>query len=199
MKKFILLLCLGVLAFASPADARHKNAQQPPNPDAPYMCVKDQDCTVVHPPCSAPLTVNYHYRAQMEAQYDQVRHYYHCADWIELPEVKSLSCIEHRCKAVLGPPVPDTSPQAKDPHYCDKDSECEVLLGPCCSKDFVNSKSAPKLRKKAAEDPAQKTCFFPDRRHVQHLRCEKHQCTADLEVPLELPDDNHSLKDKCEQ
>jgi hypothetical protein len=204
MKKLIPLFLVAALCIALPARAsqkHHPNQPPPPNMDEPYLCGKDADCTIVRPPCGAPISINKRNYARVNKSYEIMRPYYKCADWIPIPEAKGVTCLQNRCKALLGEAKPDTSPQAKDAHYCDEDKECQVVLGECCEKNFVNSKNAPKLRRKVEEEKTDAImCFHPDRRHVKNLRCEKHQCTADLEIPEELMDDsNHSLKDKCEQ
>lgn len=199
---FIMVLLLATAATSGSA-ARYTPHRQPKLADPAYtVCKEDYECLVVRPACNAPLAINIRRFEEVRAWFEYIRPLQKCADWLPYMEVKKKACVKNRCTLELEeakPPEPDNTPQAKDPNYCDKDSECTVVLGDCCVKNFVNTKNAPRLRAdiKAKEQLA--NCFYPDRRHVRNLRCEKHKCTAELEVPSELPDPTHSLKDKCEQ
>jgi hypothetical protein len=199
-------LILFLLMASLPAAAARHTPRQPKLADPSYTeCKADYDCLIVRPACSAPIVVNGRRYEEVHAWFEYIRPLQKCADWLPNLEVKKKACVRNRCTIEVEqaappvPPEPDNSPQAKDPHYCDTDKECTVVLGDCCVKNFVNTKNAPRLRAEIKAKEHLANCFFPDRRHVQNLRCENHQCTAELEVPSELPDPTHSLKDKCEQ
>lgn len=179
-------------------------ADQRPNlADPGYtFCEANTDCKIIHPRCSAPITVNQRHYIETDMWFRHEDQYKSCDDSLALPEVKSNSCVNHRCALELTAPVPqkpDNSKQAKDPTYCDKDDECAVVLGDCCEKRFYNTKNAPRIQADINYHTSPSACFFPDRRHVANLRCEKHKCTADLIVPPELDDPDHNLKGHCEQ
>ncbi|TAL31160.1 MAG: hypothetical protein EPN97_11275 [Alphaproteobacteria bacterium] len=199
----LLILIMIPLAAAPAGGTRYKPHSKPNLADPSYTaCKTDNECLIVRPACSAPLAVNAHRFKEVDAWFEYMRPFYKCADWLSQLDVKKKACVKNRCTVELAqavPPEPDNSPQAKDPNYCDTDSECTVVLGDCCVKSFVNTKNAPRMRAEIKAKEHLANCFFPDRRHVQNLRCENHKCTAELEVPSELPDPTHSLKDKCEQ
>ena len=196
---FAVLFCL----CAAIGAARAFNYFQPNMADPIYtQCKTDDECLVIHPACSAPITVNRRHFQVVYTWYRHISQYKNCPEDMDLPKVTKKQCLKNRCTLEMTqpePPKPDTSKQALDPHYCDTTEECTVVLGDCCVKNFVNTKSAPHMQAeiKAKENLA--TCFFPDRRHVKNLRCENHLCTAELEVPSELRDLSHRSKDKCEQ
>jgi hypothetical protein len=199
---FILLFGLTSASVILQANAAHA-PRKPELTDPSYTsCRMREECLVVRPPCSAPITVNVAHFEEVHRWFEYLRPFHTCADWIPLPDVKTNSCIKNRCTLELTEPKapePDNSPQAKDEHYCDKDRDCTVVLGDCCVKNFVNTKNADRLRAEIRDKALLATCFYPDRRHVKNLRCEEHKCTADLEVPLELPDPTHMSKMRCEQ
>jgi hypothetical protein len=195
-----LVLLMILLTAAGAGATRYKPHSKPDLADPAYTsCRTDDECLIVRPVCSAPLVVNARRFQEVQAWYEYMRPFYKCADWLPPLDVKKKACVRNRCTVELAQAEPDNSPQAKDPYYCDTDSECTVVLGDCCVKSFVNTKNAPRLRAEIKAKEHLANCFFPDRRHVQNLRCEKHKCTAELEVPSQLPDPTHSLKDKCEQ
>ena len=196
--------CIMLILAAMPALASHRGQQsQPKLADPAYTaCKTDKECLVVRPACSAPIAINAGRYEEVNRWFEHIRPLQKCADWLPFIEVKKKACIKNRCALELEaakPPEPDNSPQAKDPTYCETDSECTVVLGDCCVKNFVNTKNAPRMRAEIKAKEHLANCFYPDRRHVQNLRCESHKCTAELEVPSQLPDPTHSLKDKCEQ
>ena len=193
---FIAAIALGaILALAAPARA----GGPPLLADPAYTaCHTDEECKIIEPPCSAPITVNLRHYAAVDLWFQQNRQKSQCM--INLPRVIKKACVRNRCTLELTQPLPpDTSKQAQDPHYCDKNEECTVVLGDCCVKNFVNATSAPQMESQIRANERFATCFYPDRRRVKNLRCENHQCTADLEVPSELPDPTHRTKDKCVQ
>jgi hypothetical protein len=203
---FLSLIALCICA----ATARAYQYPTPLLADPAYtQCHKDTDCKVVHPACSAPITVNRRHFDQVDLWARRTARHQSCPALTALPKVVSNKCVKQRCTLELiqpappapGPAVPPPAVVNKpaDMHFCEKDADCTVVLGDCCVKNFVNTASAPDLAADIKEHERLATCFFPDRRHVKNLRCENHQCTADLEVPNEMPDPTHSTKDKCEQ
>lgn len=188
-------------AAAMPASAFQY--YQPNLSDPAYTaCKTDNECMVITPACSAPITVNRRHFTEASIWFRHISQYKDCPTSMELPKVISKQCVKNRCTIETTqpePPKPDNSKQAKDPHYCDTDDECTVVLGDCCVKNFVNTKNAPEMRAQIKYNERLATCFYPDRRHVKNLRCENHQCTADLEVPSEMRDLTHHSKDACEQ
>lgn len=193
-----------LLTAAMPAIASRPVPQTKPDLSNPVYtaCKLDNECIVLRPACSAPIAINALRYEEVSAWFEHLRPLQKCADWVPQLDVKKRACVQNRCTLEFEPakpPEPDNSPQAKDPHYCEKNSECTVVLGDCCTKSFVNAKNAPRMRAEIKANEHLAKCFYPDRRRVKNLRCEENKCTADLEVPSQLPDPTHRLTSKCEQ
>ena len=165
------------------------------------VCRATADCTVVNPPCGAPIAVNKVHEDEVNSWYDSLRPSLKCADWIKLPYVKGISCVKNRCAAELTDEPVDPSPYVKDPGYCEKNEDCTTVVLPedCCDKHFVNQQSAAGLHKKLYNNRFTRMCRTIDRRHVKNLRCENNRCAGDLEVPLELPGSLMKMRGQCEQ
>jgi hypothetical protein len=199
---WIALFALACIAVPARAYELH----EPHLVDPAYtQCLTDKECAIVEPACSAPITVNQRHFIQVDIWFKHLSRNIQCPSLTSLPKVVKKQCVKHRCTLELSqpePPKPDApkpappeGAMAKDPHYCDKNEDCTVVLGDCCEKNFVNTVSAPDLQAQITANERLATCFFADHRHVKNLRCENHQCTADLEVPSELPDPTHHSKD----
>jgi hypothetical protein len=201
MKKRILLALFAVF-LSGPLEA---SAQRGPNLADPVynVCRSSDDCAIVRPPCGAPLGVNKPHEDEVNGWYNFLRPSTKCADWITLPEAKDVICVKNRCVVELAESgsSPDASPYEKDPGYCEKNEDCTtvVLQEDCCVKHFVNTVQAERVRRQLFDKRYERICPSIDRRHVKDLRCENNKCTADLEVPLELPGMLLKLKAKCEQ
>jgi hypothetical protein len=196
----LLMLCCALPALAEEERARPHAVLVSPNlSEKTYsICKTDDECVVVTPPCAAPMAFNKKSQLFLQGYFNRLAGNVTCADWVKVAQAKKTACVEERCTIELTEPKtpPPKTAFEKEPQYCEKDSDCETVIGDCCEASFLNKTHALKMRADMvfAKD-APKTCFQYDRRKVLNLRCENKKCTADLEVPLELDYLPHELKD----
>ena len=197
---FALFMMITLPALAADDDTGPRPVLVSPNLSEQMYnkCKTDDECVVVTPPCGTPMTFNKQSQLFMQGYFNAVGGSFTCADWLKVPQVKKTSCVKERCAIELTEPLP-RQPQTefeKQPQYCEKDSDCETVIGDCCEASFLNKIHADRMR--AAREFAKNTpkiCLLYDRRKVLNLRCENKKCTADLEVPLQLDYTPRELKD----
>jgi hypothetical protein len=188
---FALFMFLALPALAAEDDFAPRAIIVSPNlSEQKYnVCKTDDECVVVNPPCGAPMTFNKQSQLFMQGYFNAVGGKVTCADWLKIPRAKKTSCVKSRCAIELTEPMtpPPRTNFDKEPQYCEKDSDCETVIGDCCEASFLNKPHADRMRadREFAKDTS-KVCLFYDRRKVLNLRCENKKCTADLEVPLQI-------------
>jgi hypothetical protein len=195
----IFLLCCAVPVYAQ-EEGRPPALHVAPNLIDPQytVCQRDDECVVVTPPCAAPMTFNKKHQLFLQGYFSGTATSFACPDWLKIPRVKKTECVKQKCAIELTEPQPPP-PQTKfdtEPQYCEKDSDCETVIGDCCAASFYNHTHAfHKRAEMEYKKDAPKSCFGIDKRKVVNLRCQDKKCTADLEVPLELDYQPHELKD----
>jgi hypothetical protein len=196
---FALMMLICLPALAAEDNAPRAILISPNLSEQMYNeCKADDECVVVTPPCGTPMTFNKKSQLFLQGYFNAVGGSFHCADWLKIPRVKKTTCVKSRCAIELTKPMtpPPQTKIDKEPQYCEKDSDCETVIGDCCEASFLNKPHADRMRadREFAKD-SPKLCHNYDRRKVLNLRCEDKKCTADLEVPLQLDYQPHELKD----
>ncbi|MEZ0262607.1 MAG: hypothetical protein ACAH80_16500 [Alphaproteobacteria bacterium] len=174
---FAGLLLAAFISFQALADDAPKVPNMASDP-AYFACAVDSDCAAANPPCGRLKAFNRQYRREVQEWYDYVRPKSECNQTFDQLRMAPV-CEHNKC---MMREMDEDHPSRDAPNYCEINEQCVVLTGRCGVKITVNRWHAAETQEKigSAEAPG---CGATDTREVTNLRCEKHQCKADVAAP----------------